>query len=860
MPLSGAMLSRRAVIASGTLLVLTHVAVITLIGPSWRGALLSNLIQLGLGILTILASLQTAFRCGRLGRYFWRLAAISYCLWAIAQAMGTYSDGFRPGFADWWINLFFFSWYIPIGLTLLLIEDSDSAAFDWLRAIDLSQAVLFWIAAYAYFFQAPPHVGEVSPPAGIPYFACCGVITAAFFLRSLTSGSEIASALFRRAGMFLLLTGGLDLLFEYGPGKSLPTGTWFDLLWSLSMLIALVAAATWTDVETSKLSEPLTATVNSRVAAQLFSLLYPVLTLCMAVPVVRSHVALASAVVLTSLAGTVLRLLITQHRLLETKEALRQDICRRKQAEEAHRQIEERFTKAFRSNPEGIAISTRDDGRILEVNDAYVRMIGYERSELIGHTVNELDIWAPGEREQVLVKLQERGAIRDYNTKFRSKGGRTKEAQISMEQIQVQDEACLLVSIRDVTESRLMEQKLRAAQKMEAIGRLAGGVAHDFNNVLMIISGSAQIMQASTRNDTPENARYLAQIRSATDKAASLTRQLLAFSRQQVLHPTILDLNGIVADLWKLLPRLLGEDVETVLNLASGLGSVNADRGQIEQVIMNLAVNARDAMPEGGKLVLETANVELDSTSAIRHGAEIPAGHYVVLAVTDTGMGMDAETQAKVFEPFFTTKELGKGTGLGLATVYGIVKQSAGYVWVYSEVGKGTAFKVYLPRVPGKADAHRASLSQPVSGGTETILLVEDESGLRELASDFLGSKGYKVLAAGNKQDALQVCNEYDGPIDVMLTDVVMPGGGGPELARAVLQTRPDLRVIYMSGYTDRVLSAELVGEKVAFLQKPFSLEHLASKIRSLINLSASELRAPETASLSGTRPAAPLM
>jgi signal transduction histidine kinase len=463
-------------------------------------------------------------------------------------------------------------------------------------------------------------------------------------------------------------------------------------------------------------------------------------------------------------------------------------------------------------------------------------MMGYERLELVGRTVKELDLWASGEREQVLAKLQECGAIRDYNTKFRSKGGQIREAQICMEQIQVQEEACLLVTVRDVTESRLMEQKLRAAQEMEAIGRLAGGVAHDFNNVLMIISVSAQIMQASMRPDSQENARYVAQILSATQKAASLTRQLLAFSRQQVLHPTILDLNVIVTDLWKLLPRLLGEDVETVLHLASDLGSVSADRGQIEQVIMNLAVNARDAMPKGGKLVLETANVELDSTSAVRHGAEIPAGHYVVLAVTDTGMGMDAETQTRLFEPFFTTKELGKGTGLGLATVYGIVKQSAGYVWVYSELGKGTAFKVYLPRVPGRAGAQPPSVSKPVLGGTETILLVEDEGALRQLASDFLGAKGYKVLEAGNRQDALQVCKKFEGPIHVMLTDVVMPGGGGPDLAKAVLETRPDLRVIYMSGYTDRVLSAELVGENAAFLQKPFSLENLASKIRSMLN------------------------
>jgi len=836
MPPFRATFSPRAVIVSGSLLALAHVAIVIEIGTSWRGVLLSNLVQLALGILTVLVAVRTSHRCARLGRQFWILAAISYGLWTTAQALGTYSESFNPLFSQWLVNFLFSSWYIPIGLALLLTEDSDSASFDWLRAIDLSQAVLFWIAAYAYFFHFPTHPGEISPPLGIPYFACYGMITASFFLRSLISRSKIAAALFRRAGEFLLLSFGFDALFEYGPGRSLPTGSWFDLLWSLLMFISLLAAATWTEGDASTSSEPATASVNRRVGAQLFSFLYPVLTLCMAVPIVRGHMALASAVVLTSLAVTGLRLLITQHRLMATEEALRQDICRRERVEEAHRQIEERFTKAFRSNPEGIVISTRDDGRILEVNDAYVRMMGYERPELIGRTVKELNVWSPGEREQVMTKLQEHGAIRDYDTKFRSKGGRIKEGQISIEQLRIEEELCLIVSIRDVTESRLMERRLRAAQKMEAVGRLAGGVAHDFNNVLMIISGSAQIMQASTRHDQKDNARYLAQIESATEKGASLTRQLLAFSRQQVLHPSILDLNIIVTDLWKLLPRLLGEDVETVLHLASNLGSVSADRGQIEQVIMNLAVNARDAMPKGGKLILETTNVELDGTSSIRHGTEIPPGHYVVLAVTDNGMGMDAQTQAKLFEPFFTTKELGKGTGLGLATVYGIVKQSSGFVWVYSELGKGTAFKVYLPRIPGKAGVQPAPVTQAAVGGTETILLVEDEVALRELASDFLRSKGYRVLAAGDREDALKMCEDFKGPIHLMLTDVVMPGGGGPELAKAVLETRPGLSVIYMSGYTDRAMSEELVGEKATFLQKPFSLEHLASRIRSLLN------------------------
>jgi len=528
---------------------------------------------------------------------------------------------------------------------------------------------------------------------------------------------------------------------------------------------------------------------------------------------------------------TCARLLQTGGR--KTRVTAIRDITERKRAEQAHQQSEERFAKAFGSSPEGISISTQKEGRLLEVNDAYVRMMGYERSELIGKSVKELNLWARGERDQVMARLRESGAIRDYNTTFRTKEGRIREAQISMDQIQVQDEPCLLVTIRDVTESRLMEQQLRAAQKMEAVGRLAGGMAHDFNNVLMIISSAAQMMRDAPHDDD-RKARYLSQILSATEKAASLTKQLLAFSRQQVLHPDVLDLNIVVSDLWNILPRLLGEDVETVLHLASDLGRVSADRGQIEQVIMNLAVNARDAMPGGGKLIVETANAKLDDANLAPLAGNL-TGDFVILAVTDTGVGMDAETQAKIFEPFFTTKEVGKGTGLGLATAYGIVKQSAGYITVYSQPGIGTTFKVYLPRVREKATSLPVAGSKPTAGGTETLLLVEDEPALRELASEFLRSTGYTVLEAGNRREALNICRSHQGPIHVLISDVVLPGGGGPDLAKAALETRPDLRVIYMSGYTDRVVGSELIGGNAIFLQKPFSLEVLARKLRSLL-------------------------
>jgi PAS domain S-box-containing protein len=511
------------------------------------------------------------------------------------------------------------------------------------------------------------------------------------------------------------------------------------------------------------------------------------------------------------------------------------DITTQRRAEEAQRRSEEKFSKAFRSNPEGMAISTRAEGRIIEVNQAFTRIMGYARSELIGRTVTELGLWTAGERKTVLSKFVEDELIRAHQTQLRAKGDRKVDVELSLEQIWVEKQPCLLTIIRDITEQRRLEQQYRAAQKMEAVGRLAGGIAHDFNNILGIVLGYVQLAQQRTPPDEALT-KMLANIRKAGDRGAALTRQLLAFSRQQVLQPEVLDLNVVLVELWKLLPRLLGEDVDTELRLTPNLGRIYADRGQIEQVVMNLAVNARDAMPHGGKLLVETTEVELDSLAAARHSVETPPGRYVMLAVTDTGVGMDAETQSRIFEPFFTTKEFGRGTGLGLATAYGIVKQSGGHIWVYSEPGRGSAFKVFLPRAGAEAPSESALTSEPAAGGTETILVVEDETALREVTAEYLRRKGYAVLEAGDPQEALQVSTSHPGTIHLMVTDVVMPHGSGPEVAKLLLERFPHLHVIYVSGFTDQAIQSELGQEGTVFLQKPFPLDALARKVRSLLD------------------------
>jgi nitrogen-specific signal transduction histidine kinase/CheY-like chemotaxis protein len=397
--------------------------------------------------------------------------------------------------------------------------------------------------------------------------------------------------------------------------------------------------------------------------------------------------------------------------------------------------------------------------------------------------------------------------------------------------------------LRKLAEEELgrTQQQLAQSQKMEAIGRLAGGLAHDFNNILGVVLGYGEQTLQTLSPEAAER-RYVQRMVEAGNRAARLVQQLLAFSRKQVLQPRIINLNSVVVEMKQLLERLAGEDVEISVKLDSNLGSVKADPAQMERVIMNLAVNARDAMPEGGKLILETANAELDASYINRHTAAV-AGKYVMLAISDTGVGIDKEIQSKIFDPFFTTKASGKGTGLGLATVYGIVNQSGGYVWVYSEMGKGATFKIYLPLVEAKPEP---IFLQPVAfqspTGSETILVVEDDKLLREFICEVLGSSGYSVLAASNGNEALELVAQHKGAIHLLLTDVVMPGMSGRALSTQLLSAQPKLKVLYMSGYTENAIVHHGVLDRgVQLIQKPFTIGSLARKVREILEEKTSE-------------------
>jgi signal transduction histidine kinase len=372
-------------------------------------------------------------------------------------------------------------------------------------------------------------------------------------------------------------------------------------------------------------------------------------------------------------------------------------------------------------------------------------------------------------------------------------------------------------------------------QRLESVGRLAGGVAHDFNNLLGVILGCAQLLEDQTTN-SPLTQRLLGQIRQATEKAATLTKQLLAYSSQQVLEPHILDLNGVVQKIEPLLRRVIGEHIDIQTKLSANLGRVKADPGQLEQVIMNLAINARDAMPNGGKLFFETADVEADEAYTQQHTGVTP-GFYVMLAVSDTGVGIDSSVRERIFEPFFSTKDRGKGTGLGLATVQGIVKQSGGYIWVYSEPGMGTTFKIYLPRTNEVAEKPAPVLPKPpAKQGSETILLVEDQTGLREVIVSMLQKQGYEVLSAADPEKGMGAVQSHSGPIDLVITDVIMPGMNGRAFAERLQKTRPTTRVLFISGYTENVLAHYGQDAATSFLQKPFTYESLQRKVRELLD------------------------
>ncbi|TLY34911.1 MAG: response regulator [Nitrospirae bacterium] len=523
---------------------------------------------------------------------------------------------------------------------------------------------------------------------------------------------------------------------------------------------------------------------------------------------------------------------------------------RRLRVEWAQTQEREDWLSTLLKSIGDAVIATDELGRVTFLNPLAQALTGWTQGEAMGKALNEvfdaIDKTTRRPLENPVTRILREGPIQvGTHSLLRVRDGTERAVEHSGAPIlNNEGEIVGIVMIfRDITERiraaealRQTEEQLRQSQKIEAIGQLAGGVAHDFNNLLTVIKGYSELLLGS-RELADSQRKNAEEIKSAADKAAQLTYQLLAFSRKQVLQPRVLDLNVVVTNLESMMRRLIGEDIEIVFVPCPTLGRAKADQGQIEQILINLAVNARDAMPKGGRLTIETANVDLDQAYT-QQRMEVLPGRYVMVAVTDNGCGMDTKTQDHIFEPFFTTKEFGRGTGLGLSTVYGIVKQSGGYIWVYSEPGRGSTFKIYLPRIEGEGDAAQPETRIAASyDGTETILLVEDEEVVRNFIRQALRRKGYVVLEARHSREAFLICGQHENRIQLMITDVVMPGMSGRELAERLVSSHPTMKILYISGYTDdAVIRHGIISNEVAFLQKPFTPDNLARKVREVLD------------------------
>ncbi len=519
------------------------------------------------------------------------------------------------------------------------------------------------------------------------------------------------------------------------------------------------------------------------------------------------------------------------------------DITARRRMSDALRQSEEKFAKAFRSNPAAITIVDIRDACYLEVNDTFVEQRGYGRDEVIGRNWADLEFWAdPLSRDDAIRQLRKDGRLRNWEFRFRKKNGQIGTGLLSAELIQIDGRECAMTATVDITERVELQNQILQAQKLESVGRLAGGVAHDFNNLLTVICGYSEFL-AEALGKNNELLSDVEEIKRAADSARDLTQQLLAFSRKQVIAARPLNLNDVVRDADRMLKRLIGEDVELISRLDPQLGRIMADPNQIRQVIVNLVVNARDAMPRGGRVVIETANTDVDESLASDNPDAVP-GRHILMTVSDSGAGMTEEDRQKIFEPFFTTKGHGKGTGLGLSTVYGIVRQSGGWIGVSTKLGHGSSFRIYLPRVdaqpvvesvlsPATADALR---------GDETVLVVEDEAGVCKLTTTIVAGYGYRVLVAHHGAEAIAVAAKYSGEIHLLLTDVILPGMNGKELSEHLNRVRPGLKTLFTSGYSDDVIAHRgVLDPKVAYIPKPFTAHALGLKIRAVLGQGRSD-------------------
>ncbi|HME12428.1 MAG TPA: ATP-binding protein [Candidatus Acidoferrum sp.] len=793
--------------------------------------LIAGLLQLALSAVAVGAAWQESHHSAGFSRAFWRFQACGFSLWVLAQTLATIYDAVlhRPVSQPWPSDLLFFLWTTPAFLALFLDPYAASQRIPWTRWLDFAQVGILVTSVYTFAFEVPSHwqsrTISYEQLALLVSFARDIFLVACFTFRALRSHDRQVRSLYGRMAIFLALYSLAECPYLYlQVYERLRPGTLWDLPFSLALAAATTLIIT-SPIEAVDQGQRLPDRKKSsqRIALKLVPLVFPMAVLLMSAHIAEQQFAIAVAAVLLSFACSSARIVLTERQQLRSEAALDQKNALVKSVFEGT----------------GDAIFVKDSaGSYLIVNEMVARFFDKPIDKIIGKTAFQLT-----DLMTAKTLTEHDREILDSGTSLTVDFQTTRDGQVRhflVTRSPYRDSNGNIIGVigvsRDISDYKKMEERLRQSQKMEAIGTLAGGVAHDFNNILMVISGYSSVLTDALASE-PKLRGHVEQIQKAGERAASLTRQLLAFSRKQTIQPTPLNLNNVVTGIEKLLHRVIGENIVISTHLALELGTVMADAGQIEQVLLNLAVNARDAMPDGGTLSIETRNTV--SANGKSQGSSGPQPReYVELIVSDSGVGMDPAIQAHIFEPFFTTKAAGKGTGLGLSTVYGIVQQAGGSVTFQSAPGAGTSFRVLLPRIPYDAstEVSQEERATKIRGG-ETVLLVEDDASVCELVRAVLASQGYSVLAARRPQEAEAICRVHASRIQLLLTDVIMPEMSGAELSKRLTALNPQLRVLFMSGYIDDFVVRQGIRERgIAYLQKPFSPASLAKKVREVLD------------------------
>jgi PAS domain S-box-containing protein len=812
-------------------LVCAHVAM-TLAAPSW-GGLGSDVLETVAGFLAAGAALWAGKRAQGFARLFWTFQACGFLLFGVAQALAAFYDSVlhMPLDQPWPSDMLFFLWVTPAFLSLFLDRKTHSARIEWVRWLDFAQVGILVVSAHLYVFEVPAHwFSKQFPYEKVELAATIArdvLIVLCFAWRALREKGKQARSLYGRMALFFLVFTLAECSYVYlQVFYRLRAPSFWDVPWTVAMSLAMVLAVTAdpkADGEAAIEETPRKRRAITRIALRLVPLCFPMVVLLMAAHIAEQQFAIAVLAVMASFACSSARIILTERNQVLADKALRERNALLKSVFEGS----------------GDAIFVKDaEGRYLIVNSAIGTYYGKPIEEIVGKTAFELtDADSARELTRHDKRILENGENVTVDFQI-SRDGATRHFLVT--RVPYRDSSGKVIGVtgisRDITQYKAIEDRLRQSQKMEAIGTLAGGVAHDFNNILMVISGYSSVLAEALKGN-PKLLGHVEQVQKAGERAGSLTRQLLAFSRKETVQPAPINVNDVVTGIEKLLHRLIGEHITISTELAMDLGMVMADAGQIEQVILNLAVNARDAMPEGGKVSIETRNTLLGYEKG-KGPADAKPGEYVELAVTDSGVGMEPGVKAHVFEPFFTTKPAGKGTGLGLSTVYGIVQQAGGYVTFESELGLGTSFHIFLPRIYSTPKVvSTAELGGERTHGGETVLLVEDDASVCELVRAVLTKHGYSVLAAQRPQEAETICREYGQKIDLLLTDVILPEMTGPDLAKRLMARDPAMRIMFMSGYIDDSVVREEIREKgIAYLQKPFTPANLVKKVRDVLD------------------------